>query len=314
MEVSKDAGEAALASTELEKCIKSLMDKIPFLKKVHVQYAQTSMEMDVFSKSDLSTMLKDTRTQYEKLAAKNMQNAEEWYKSLFTMLTESTAKSTYVQLLKAKTLESEASWGMNKALGKQLQELEDKQNSDVQEEQIEVEETIEAAKAEEAKDEPASEGEAEEEEKEKEEAEEEEGEEEEEGDKEEFEDAKEEEGGEGEGEDAQEAEDEKKHEAASTCFPLAPGIQAFALAATFCLRSCWLEFSLRLKPSVFTPARAFSLVCSSRSTTPILIRIYQEHCEWRTGSLANERSEKVFPLQLTSRGGTAVSQLAIKAQ
>ncbi|KAK1338722.1 hypothetical protein QTO34_019379 [Cnephaeus nilssonii] len=129
-------------------------------------------------------------------------------------------------LLKAKI---EASWSMNKALGKQLQELEDKQNADVsamqdtinklendhvQEEQIEVEETIEATKAEEAKDEPPSEGEAEEEEKEKEVAEEEEGEEEEEGAKEEFEDAKEEEGGEGEGEDAQEAEDEKKDEGA----------------------------------------------------------------------------------------------------
>ncbi|KAK1343779.1 hypothetical protein QTO34_014332 [Cnephaeus nilssonii] len=114
-----------LSRTELEKCIESLMDKIAFLKKAHVQYAQISVEMDVFSKSDLSTMLKDIRTQYEKLAAKNMQNAEEWYKSRFTMLTESTAKSTYV------TLEIEASWGMNKALGKQLQELEDKQNSDV---------------------------------------------------------------------------------------------------------------------------------------------------------------------------------------
>ncbi|KAK1338648.1 hypothetical protein QTO34_019302 [Cnephaeus nilssonii] len=129
MEVSK-GDEAALASTELEKSIESLMDKIAFLKKVHVQYAQISVEIDVFSKSDLSTMLKDICTQYEKLA-KNMQNAKEWYKNRFTMLTESTAKSTYVQLLKAKTLEIKACWGMNKALGKQLQELEDKQNSDV---------------------------------------------------------------------------------------------------------------------------------------------------------------------------------------
>ncbi|KAK1343772.1 hypothetical protein QTO34_014325 [Cnephaeus nilssonii] len=62
---------------------------------------------------------------------------------LLTMLTKSTAKNTYgvraakdevsesCHLLKAKTLEIKACRGMNEALGKQLQELEDKQNSDV---------------------------------------------------------------------------------------------------------------------------------------------------------------------------------------
>ncbi|XP_054585309.1 LOW QUALITY PROTEIN: neurofilament light polypeptide-like [Eptesicus fuscus] len=152
MEACKGADEAALTGAELEKCINSLMDEIAFLKKVHeeitelqvqIQYAQISMEMDVFSKSNLSTTFKDIHAQYEKLAAKNMQNAEEWYKSRFTMLTERAVKNTYAvrtakdevsesrRLLKAKTLEMEASWGMNEVLGKQLQELEDKQNADV---------------------------------------------------------------------------------------------------------------------------------------------------------------------------------------
>ncbi|KAK1346406.1 hypothetical protein QTO34_000262 [Cnephaeus nilssonii] len=93
--------------------------------QVQIQYAQISMEMDMFSKSNLSAMLKDIRAQYEKLAAKNMQNAEEWYKSCFTMLTKSTAKNTYGVhatkeevsesrfLLKAKTLEIKACQGMN---------------------------------------------------------------------------------------------------------------------------------------------------------------------------------------------------------
>nr|KAF6320566.1 hypothetical protein mPipKuh1_008562 [Pipistrellus kuhlii] len=117
MELRKGADEVALTSTELKKCSESLMDKTAFLKKVHVQYAQISMELDMFSKSDLSAMLKDIRTQYEKLAAKNMQNAKEWYKSHFTMLT-----------------------ALPRAPTRHLQE-----------EQIEVEETIEAAKAEEAR-------------------------------------------------------------------------------------------------------------------------------------------------------------------
>ncbi|KAK2110650.1 hypothetical protein P7K49_010396 [Saguinus oedipus] len=99
--------------------------------------------MDVSTKPDLSAALKDIRAQYEKLAAKNMQNAEEWFKSPFTVLTESAAKNTDAvraakdevsesrRLLKAKTLEIEAYRGMNEALEKQLQELEDKQNADI---------------------------------------------------------------------------------------------------------------------------------------------------------------------------------------
>ena len=59
------------------------------------------------------------------------------------MLTESAAKNTDAvraakdevsesrRLLKAKTLEIEACRGMNEALEKQLQELEDKQNADI---------------------------------------------------------------------------------------------------------------------------------------------------------------------------------------
>nr|KAF6392704.1 hypothetical protein mPipKuh1_007883 [Pipistrellus kuhlii] len=145
LEAGKGADEVALIGTEHEKCINSLMDKITLLKKSQeeIQYAQISMEMDVFSKPDLSTMLKDIHGQYKKLAAKNMQNTKGWFKSRFTMLTESTAKNTEAthatkdevsescHLLKAKTLVIKACQGMNKALEKQLQELENKQNADI---------------------------------------------------------------------------------------------------------------------------------------------------------------------------------------
>ncbi|XP_077162084.1 neurofilament light polypeptide isoform X1 [Paroedura picta] len=153
LEVRKSADEAALARAELEKRIDSLLDELAFLKKVHeeelaelqaqIQYAHLSVEMDVSAKPDLSSALRDIRSQYEKLAARNMQNAEEWFRSRFTVLTESAAKNTDAvraakdevsesrRLLKAKTLEIEATRGMNEALEKQLQDLEEKQNADL---------------------------------------------------------------------------------------------------------------------------------------------------------------------------------------
>ncbi|XP_074837659.1 neurofilament light polypeptide [Carettochelys insculpta] len=153
LEARKVADEAALARAELEKRIDSLLDELGFLKKVHeeelaelqaqIQYAHLSVEMDVAAKPDLSAALRDIRAQYEKLAARNMQNAEEWFRSRFTVLSESAAKNTDAvraakdeisesrRLLKAKTLEIEATRGMNEALEKQLQELEEKQNGDI---------------------------------------------------------------------------------------------------------------------------------------------------------------------------------------
>ncbi|XP_063304575.1 neurofilament light polypeptide [Pelobates fuscus] len=153
MELRKEADGAALARVELEKRMDSLLDEIAFLKKVHeeelaqlqaqVQYAQISLEVDV-SKPDLSSALRDIRAQYEKLAAKNMQSAEEWFKSRFTVLTQSAARNTDAvraakdemsesrRMLKAKGLEIDACKGVNDSLQRQIQELEDKQSSEIQ--------------------------------------------------------------------------------------------------------------------------------------------------------------------------------------
>ncbi|MEE6479045.1 hypothetical protein FKM82_012111 [Ascaphus truei] len=152
LEVRKEADMAALARVELEKRMESLLDEIAFLKKVHdeelaqlqaqMQYAQISLEMDV-SKPDLSSALRDIRAQYEKLAAKNMQSAEEWFKSRFTVLTQSAARNTDAvraakdemsesrRQLKSKGLEIDACRGVNDALQRQIQELEDKQSSEI---------------------------------------------------------------------------------------------------------------------------------------------------------------------------------------
>ncbi|KAM3924937.1 neurofilament light polypeptide isoform 2-T2 [Leptodactylus fuscus] len=152
LEIRKEADMTSLARVELEKRMDSLLDEIAFLKKVHeeelaqlqsqVQYAQISLEVDV-SKPDLSSALRDIRAQYEKLAAKNMQSAEEWFKSRFTVLTQSAARNTDAvraakdevsesrRLLKAKALEIDACRGVNEALQRQIQELDDKQNGEI---------------------------------------------------------------------------------------------------------------------------------------------------------------------------------------
>ncbi|XP_044138840.1 neurofilament light polypeptide [Bufo gargarizans] len=152
LEVRKEADMTSLARVELEKRMDSLLDEIAFLKKVHeeelaqlqsqIEYAQISLEVDV-SKPDLSSALRDIRAQYEKLAAKNMQSAEEWFKSRFTVLTQSAARNTDAvrsakdevsenrRLLKSKALEIDACRGVNEALQRQIQELDDKQAGEI---------------------------------------------------------------------------------------------------------------------------------------------------------------------------------------
>ncbi|VTJ70151.1 Hypothetical predicted protein, partial [Marmota monax] len=128
----KGADEAVLARAELEKHIISPRDKIAFLKKkvqeeeitelqMQIQYAQISLEMDVSSKPDLSA-IKEAGLQEH---AESPRVQEPLHHA------ESTAKNTHAVraakkemmrgdeshhcLLKAKTLEIEACWGMDEA-------------------------------------------------------------------------------------------------------------------------------------------------------------------------------------------------------
>uniref|UniRef100_G1SQI2 Peripherin n=1 Tax=Oryctolagus cuniculus TaxID=9986 RepID=G1SQI2_RABIT len=88
----KDVDDATLSRLELERKIESLMDEIEFLKKLHeeelrdlqvsVESQQVQqVEMEATVKPELTAALRDIRVQYETIAAKNLQEAEEWYKS-----------------------------------------------------------------------------------------------------------------------------------------------------------------------------------------------------------------------------------------
>ncbi|XP_034974760.2 low molecular weight neuronal intermediate filament-like [Zootoca vivipara] len=148
----KDADRSALARLELEKKVEALLDEIAFLRHVHdeevaelqaeLQGAQVSVEIDM-SKPDLTAALKEIRTQYEVLSARNQQSAEEWYKSKFANFTEEAARSSdsirqakeeiseYRRQLQARNIEIESLRGANESLERQLQEAEERSSKEM---------------------------------------------------------------------------------------------------------------------------------------------------------------------------------------
>ncbi|NWT75908.1 PERI protein, partial [Prunella himalayana] len=86
----KDVDHATLSRLELERKVELLMDEIGFLKKLHEEELRDLevsgpspaglAEVEV-CKPELTAALREIRTQYESIAVKNLQEAEEWYKS-----------------------------------------------------------------------------------------------------------------------------------------------------------------------------------------------------------------------------------------
>ncbi|XP_018615807.1 peripherin-like isoform X1 [Scleropages formosus] len=144
----KDVDDATLTRLELERKIESLMDEIEFMKKVHeeeiqdiqvnVQTQHLQMEVDTAPRPDLTSALRDIRSQYESIASKNMREAEEWYKSKFADLTDSANRNMealrqvkqeaneYRRQIQSLTCEIDALKSTNEALLRQMREMEDK--------------------------------------------------------------------------------------------------------------------------------------------------------------------------------------------
>ncbi|RVE75745.1 hypothetical protein OJAV_G00001790 [Oryzias javanicus] len=168
----KDVDDATMVRLDLEKKVESLLDEINFLRKVHdeevaeltdmIQAAQVSVEMEV-SKPDLTSALKEIRSQYESMASKNLQSAEEWYKSKFADLSEQANRSNetirasreelneFRRQLQSKTIEIESLRGTNESLEKQLREMEDRHGVEIlsyQESMAELENELRTTKSE----------------------------------------------------------------------------------------------------------------------------------------------------------------------
>ncbi|XP_014883814.1 neurofilament light chain b [Poecilia latipinna] len=153
MDARKGADEAALGQAELEKRVGTLLDELAFLKRLceseiaelqaQIQYSvEVAVEMEV-SKPDLSAALRDIRGQYETMAQRNLQAAEDWFCNKMSVMTVGSTRSTesarsakdeageYRRLLKDRTLEIDACREMIQALENQLQEVEEKQSCEI---------------------------------------------------------------------------------------------------------------------------------------------------------------------------------------
>ncbi|MBN3277084.1 NFL protein, partial [Polyodon spathula] len=151
--IREEADKAVLANSDIDGSITSLVNEISFLRKVfseenneltsQIQAASITVDKEV-AKPDLSLALKEIRSQYEKLANKNMQAAEDWYRAKFATVAEMTTKNNeavrsireetteYRRLLQSRSSEIEALKTVIQSLNKQLENLEERQSREVE--------------------------------------------------------------------------------------------------------------------------------------------------------------------------------------
>uniref|UniRef100_A0A3B4C242 Desmin n=1 Tax=Pygocentrus nattereri TaxID=42514 RepID=A0A3B4C242_PYGNA len=142
-----DVDAATIARLDLERRIESLHEEIAFLKKIHeeeirelqnqMQESQVQIQMDM-SKPDLTAALRDIRTQYEAIAAKNISEAEEWYKSKVSDLNQAVNKNNdalrqakqesmeFRHQIQSYTCEIDSLKGTNESLIRQMREMEER--------------------------------------------------------------------------------------------------------------------------------------------------------------------------------------------
>uniref|UniRef100_A0A3B3BGF2 Zgc:172323 n=1 Tax=Oryzias melastigma TaxID=30732 RepID=A0A3B3BGF2_ORYME len=96
-----DVDKATSSRITLEKKLEQLEVDIEFLKRIHQQEIEELMKQiysahvsaqSLFDLPDLAAALKQIQTQYDDIAAKNLQEMDSWYKNKFEDLTQKTSK------------------------------------------------------------------------------------------------------------------------------------------------------------------------------------------------------------------------------
>ncbi|XP_071325656.1 glial fibrillary acidic protein isoform X2 [Trachinotus anak] len=99
--IRPDVDKATSSRIALEKKLEQLETEIEFLKRVHQQeidelmkqiYAAHTVAQSAFTLPDLAAALKQIQTQYDDIAAKNLQEMDSWYKNKFEDLTKKTSR------------------------------------------------------------------------------------------------------------------------------------------------------------------------------------------------------------------------------
>ncbi|XP_059828160.1 type III intermediate filament-like isoform X1 [Hypanus sabinus] len=148
----QDVDDACLARLDLERKVESLQEEIMFLKKLHeeevqelqaqIRDSQIKVEMDV-ARPDLTVALQEVRSQFDKLAAKNISETEEWYKSKLADINDSAARNNdalrmakqenndYRRQVQTLTCEIDALKGTNESLERQMQDLEERYSTEL---------------------------------------------------------------------------------------------------------------------------------------------------------------------------------------
>uniref|UniRef100_G3Q0J0 IF rod domain-containing protein n=1 Tax=Gasterosteus aculeatus aculeatus TaxID=481459 RepID=G3Q0J0_GASAC len=149
----KDTGDSELVKSELDKKVQSLQDEIAFIRNNHeeevsdliaqIQASQVTVERKDLQKTDITEALREIRYELEGHSNQNLQQVENWFICRFSKLTEAAEqnkdaiKSTrdeitdYRRQLQSKTVELESIRGTRDSLERQLNDIEDRHNSDL---------------------------------------------------------------------------------------------------------------------------------------------------------------------------------------
>lgn len=162
--LKKDMGDSELVKSELEKKVQSLQDEIAFIRNNHeeevsdliaqIQASQVTVERRDLQKTDITEALREIRSELEGHSNHNLQQVESWFMCRYAKLTDAAERnkdaiksardeiSDYRRQLQSKTVELESVRGTRDSLERQLNDIEDRHNSDLASLQVGTKETL----------------------------------------------------------------------------------------------------------------------------------------------------------------------------